>query len=96
MEITAVETAVVEANYDCGLSELVQHLSIFDYVCLGASRDGRMVECVDHLHEHFLEPVRNRNGRYAAPERPGYSAAMRPESLDEYEFPTGAAWRAPA
>ena len=76
-----------------GLSELVQHLSILDYVCLGASLDGRMVEYVDHLHEHFVDPVRIRDGRYVAPEQPGYSAAMRPDSLEEYAFPLGAAWR---
>ena len=52
-----------------------------------------MLEYVDHLHEHFLDPVVIRNGRYVAPTRPGYSIQMKPESLDEYEFPTGAAWR---
>ena len=75
-----------------GLCELTQHLAIFDYVCVGASLDGRMLEYVDHLHEHFLDPVRIRAGRYMAPQQPGYSAAMRPESLDEHEFPGGAAW----
>jgi L-fuconate dehydratase len=76
-----------------GLCELTQHLSIFDYVCSGASLDGRMLEYVDHLHEHFLDPVRIRDGRYRAPEQPGYSAAIRNASLDEFEFPGGAAWR---
>jgi L-fuconate dehydratase len=76
-----------------GLCELTQHLSVFDYVCAGASLEGRMLEYVDHLHEHFLDPVRIRGGRYLAPEQPGYSAAIRPESLDEFEFPGGAAWR---
>jgi L-fuconate dehydratase len=76
-----------------GLCELTQHLAIFDYVCAGASLDGRMLEYVDHLHEHFLDPVRIRGGRYLAPDQPGYSAAIRPESLDEFEFPGGAAWR---
>jgi L-fuconate dehydratase len=76
-----------------GLCELTQHLAIFDYVCAGASLDGRMLEYVDHLHEHFLDPVRIRGGRYLAPEQPGYSAAIRPESLDEHEYPGGAAWR---
>jgi L-fuconate dehydratase len=75
-----------------GLCELTQHLAIFDYVCVGASLEGRMLEYVDHLHEHFLDPVRIRAGRYMAPQQPGYSAAMRPESLDEHEFPSGAAW----
>ena len=76
-----------------GLCELTQHLSIFDYVCVGAGLDGRMLEYVDHLHEHFLDPVRMRGGRYLAPQQPGYSAAIRPESLDEFEYPGGAAWR---
>jgi L-fuconate dehydratase len=76
-----------------GLCELTQHLSIFDYVCVGAGLDGRRLEYVDHLHEHFLDPVRMRGGRYLAPQQPGYSAAIRPESLDEFEYPGGAAWR---
>jgi L-fuconate dehydratase len=47
---------------------------------------------VDHLHEHFLDPVRIKDGRYVAPERPGYSIEMYPESLETFEFPTGDAW----
>jgi L-fuconate dehydratase len=75
-----------------GLSEYVQHLSIFDYVYVGASLESRILEYVDHLHEHFLDPVVVKNGRYQAPQMPGYSAEMRPESLEKYEFPTGTAW----
>ena len=52
-----------------------------------------MLEYVDHLHEHFVDPVRMRDGRYVAPERPATASTMRPESLDEFEFPGGAAWR---
>jgi L-fuconate dehydratase len=76
-----------------GLCEYAQHISAIDYVYVGASLEGRMLEYVDHLHEHFVDPVRTRNGRYLVPEAPGYSITMRPESLDEYEFPRGAAWR---
>jgi L-fuconate dehydratase len=76
-----------------GLCELTQHLSIADYISVGASLDGRLLEYVDHLHEHFHDPVRIRDGRYQAPEQPGYSARMKAESLDEFEFPGGAAWR---
>jgi L-fuconate dehydratase len=76
-----------------GLCELTQHLSIVDYICVGASLDGRLLEYVDHLHEHFTDPVQMRGGHYLAPEQPGYSAQMKAESLDEFEFPGGAAWR---
>jgi L-fuconate dehydratase len=76
-----------------GLCELVQHLAIFDYLRVGTSLDGRMVEYVDHLHEHFVDPVRTRGGRYLLPEQPGYSASMRPESIAEFSFPDGPAWR---
>ncbi|HEU4346426.1 MAG TPA: fuconate dehydratase, partial [Actinoplanes sp.] len=68
------------------LCELVQHLFAFDVLRVGTSLDGRMVEYVDHLHEHFTDPVRTRGGRYLLPEQPGYSATMRPESLAEYAF----------
>jgi L-fuconate dehydratase len=76
-----------------GLCEYVQHLSIFDYVAVGASLEDRVCEYVDHLHEHFLDPCRVVNGRYLAPERPGYSIEMRPESLAAYAFPHGPVWR---
>jgi L-fuconate dehydratase len=71
----------------------VQHLAIFDYLRVGTSLDGRMVEHVDHHHEHFLDPVQTHGGRCLLPERPGYSATMRPESIAEFSFPAGPAWR---
>jgi L-fuconate dehydratase len=77
-----------------GLCELVQHLSIVDYVCVSGSLEGRMIEYVDHLHEHFLDPVVIRDARYVAPTLPGYSAEMRPESLTRFRFPDGEEWRA--
>ena len=61
--------------------QLTQHISLFDYVCAGASLEGRMLEYVDHLHDHFLDPVRMRGGRYVPPEQPGYSAAIRGELM---------------
>ena len=76
-----------------GLCELVQHVAMFDYLRVGGSLDGRMVEYVDHLHEHFVDPVRVDAGRYVPPTAPGYSSAMRPESVAEFSFPDGPAWR---
>ena len=76
-----------------GLCEYVQHLAIFDYIAVNPSLEGRVCEFVDHLHEHFVDPVRIVKGRYAAPTAPGYSIEMKRDSLDEYEFPGGAAWR---
>ena len=75
-----------------GLCEYVQHLAIFDYIAVSASLDDRFVEYVDHLHEHFLDPVTIREGRYQAPLAPGYSIEMKPASLAAYRFPDGAAW----
>jgi L-fuconate dehydratase len=77
-----------------GLCELVQHLSAIDYIAVSGSLDGRMIEFVDHLHEHFLDPVVIREANYVLPTRPGYSAEMRPESLARYRFPDGDEWRA--
>jgi L-fuconate dehydratase len=76
-----------------GLCELVQHLAVFDYLRVGTSLDGRVVEYVDHLHEHFTDPVRTRDGRYLLPVEPGYSATIRPESIAQFSFPGGPAWR---
>ncbi|WP_248958055.1 L-fuconate dehydratase [Sphaerisporangium perillae] len=75
-----------------GLCELVQHLAMFDYVAVSGSLQDRVIEYVDHLHEHFVDPVVVRNGRYQAPQAPGFSAAMRPESIEAYAFPGGPVW----
>ncbi|MCC6927773.1 MAG: L-fuconate dehydratase [Gemmatimonadaceae bacterium] len=75
-----------------GLCEYVQHLSIFDYLCVSASLHDRLIEYVDHLHEHFVDPVVMRNGRYVPPQAPGYSITMKRESLDAYAFPDGPVW----
>ena len=75
-----------------GLCEYVQHLAFFDYISVSGSLENRVVEWVDHLHEHFRDPAVVRDGRYVAPTAPGYSIEMLPESLDEYAFPDGPAW----
>jgi L-fuconate dehydratase len=75
-----------------GLCEYAQHVSMFDFVAVGASLDDRVCEFVDHLHEHFVDPVRVVNGRYVAPTVPGYSIEIKPESLSEFAFPDGAGW----
>ena len=75
-----------------GLSEYVQHLSLIDYIAVGGELDGRVIEYVDELHEHFVTPVEVRDGRYRVPEAPGYSIEMLPDSLAEYAFPDGEAW----
>ncbi|MGW6403221.1 L-fuconate dehydratase [Streptomyces sp. NPDC055134] len=77
-----------------GLCELVQHLSMFDYVALAGTTQDRVIEYVDHLHGHFIDPVVMRDGHYTAPAAPGFSAAMRPESIAEYTYPDGAFWAA--
>ena len=76
-----------------GLCEYVQHLSIFDFIAVSGSVQGRVTEYVDHLHEHFLEPCIIRHGHYVAPRAAGYSIEMKSASLETYEFPDGAAWR---
>ncbi|HVH51911.1 MAG TPA: enolase C-terminal domain-like protein [Gaiellaceae bacterium] len=75
-----------------GLCEYAQHVSMFDYVAVGATLDDRVCEFVDHLHEHFVDPVRVVGGRYLAPTTPGYSIEIRPESLSEFAFPDGTSW----
>ena len=75
-----------------GLCELVQHLSIFDYVCVSGTLDNRVTEFVDHLHEHFVDPCVVKNGSYVLPSQPGYSAEMYQSTLDEFSFPNGSFW----
>ena len=75
-----------------GLCELVQHLSMFDLIAVSGSSDNRVIEYVDHLHEHFLEPVTIEDGHYVAPGRPGFSAELKAETLADYRFPGGKIW----
>ncbi|GAA3847703.1 MULTISPECIES: enolase C-terminal domain-like protein [Brevibacterium] len=75
-----------------GLCELVQHYSFFDFARLSGTEDGRVIEFVDHLHEHFVAPVSVVDGRYQAPTAPGTSAEMVAESVAEWTYPTGPGW----
>ncbi|MFI9323159.1 L-fuconate dehydratase [Kitasatospora aureofaciens] len=79
-----------------GLCEMVQHLSMFDYVAVSGTTEDRVIEYVDHLHEHFVDPVRIVDGHYLAPTLPGLSAQIRPGSLKEYTYPDGPVWTARA
>ena len=75
-----------------GLCEMVQHLSMFDLVAVSGTTEDRMIEYVDHLHEHFVVPVEIRDGHYVAPTAPGMGAQMFPQSLADHLFPTGPVW----
>jgi L-fuconate dehydratase len=76
-----------------GLCEYVQHLSAFDYIAISGTLENRVTEYVDHLHEHFVDPVRIRNAHYVLPSRPGYSAEIYAQTLADYQFPDGKVWR---
>ncbi len=69
-----------------GLCEYVQHLSMIDYLCIAGTREGRVIEYVDHLHEHFKEPCVIDNAAYMPPKAPGFSIEMKPESIAKYTF----------
>ncbi|MGI4747769.1 MAG: L-fuconate dehydratase [Janthinobacterium lividum] len=69
-----------------GLCEYVQHLSMIDYLCISGSMENRVIEYVDHLHEHFVDPCIIRNAAYMPPQAPGFSITMKPASLDAYRF----------
>ncbi|MGF9692475.1 L-fuconate dehydratase [Rhizobium sp. 0TCS1.26] len=69
-----------------GLCEYVQHLSMIDYVAVSGTKDGRVIEFVDHLHEHFLDPCRIENAAYMPPSMPGFSIEMKSETLEQFAF----------
>ena len=75
-----------------GVCEYVQHLAASDHIAVSGSLEDRVIEYVDHLHEHFVTPVVIRAGRYVPPTTPGYCTTMLPVSLERYTYPTGAAW----
>jgi L-fuconate dehydratase len=98
-----VATLLLAARFDVpvcphaggvGLCELVQHFSFFDYAAVSTSQEGRFIEYVEHLHEHFAEPARIVRGRYQAPQLPGTGAEMLLDSRTYWSFPDGAGWRA--
>lgn len=76
-----------------GLCEYVQHLSIYDYIAVSGSLDDRVLEYVDHLHNHFVDPVVMKDGHYMPPSAPGYSITMYEASLAEHKFPGGGQWK---
>ena len=75
-----------------GLCEAVQHLSMFDYVAVSGSLDGRWIEYVDHLHEHFVDAVVVRDAAYRVPLTPGASTQMHPRTLADHRYPDGSVW----
>ena len=75
-----------------GLCELVQHLAMADYVAISGALDGRVIEFVDHLHEHFVSPVGVRRRPLCGPDRPGFSSRMHADSVKRFRFPDGPEW----
>ncbi len=75
-----------------GLCEYTQHISMFDYIAVSGSLEGRLLEYVDHLHEHFEAPVQIHRGRYQVPDAPGYGVTMKAASLAAHRYPDGSAW----
>jgi L-fuconate dehydratase len=75
-----------------GLCEYVQHLSMIDFIAISGSLDGRIIEYVDHLHEHFIDPVVIKDGAYMPPMLSGYSITMKAQTLIDYDFPNGIIW----
>ena len=76
-----------------GLCEYVQHLSIIDFIAISGTMENRIIEYVDHLHEHFIDPVTIKNGHYMLPTMAGYSITMKAASLENYAYPDGAIWQ---
>jgi L-fuconate dehydratase len=75
-----------------GLCEYVQHLSIFDFLCISATPEDRVIEFVDHLHEQFINPVEMKEGRYLVPQSAGYSIEIKQDALKRFSFPGGEVW----
>jgi L-fuconate dehydratase len=77
-----------------GLCEIVQHLAMFDFVAVSGTMDGRMIEWIDHLHEHFVSPAVVTAGHYRAPSAPGASTELLAASVADFSYPVGSAWLA--
>jgi L-fuconate dehydratase len=79
-----------------GLCEYVQHASMFDYIAVSGALDGRSIEYVDHLHQHFVDPCVIRGGSYQVPSAPGTGITMKPASRAAHAYPDGPVWKEPA
>jgi L-fuconate dehydratase len=75
-----------------GLCEMVQHLAMFDYVAVGGENQDRIVEFVDHLHEHFVVPTEIKSARYMPPVKAGAGAQMFDKSVSDFTYPDGPEW----
>lgn len=89
----AFDTPVCPHAGGVGLCEYVQHISFFDAAVIASGPEGRMIEHAGHLHEHFVDPIRIRGGRYLAPQQPGFSVEMTAAARADYVFPNGRVWR---
>ncbi|CAH2102313.1 unnamed protein product [Euphydryas editha] len=87
------KTAVCPHAGGVGLCEMVQHLQLWDFARVSASRRGRLLEYVDQQHEHFVDPCRVLAAAYVAPTAPGYSTQMLPETLKKFSYPNGTEWQ---
>ena len=76
-----------------GLCQLAQHMSFFDYLRVSCTTENRVLEYVEHLHEHFIGPLRMKAQAYLPPTEPGYLVGMRSESMAKYSFPDGPVWK---
>ena len=76
-----------------GLCEMTLHLIVFYYVAISGTKDNRMLEYEDHLHEHFVDPISTEHGNFVLPSHPGYSSEMKSSSIKDYEFPDGPFWK---
>jgi L-fuconate dehydratase len=66
---------------------------MFDSVAVTGHHDKRVVEFVDHLHEHFVIPTQIKNASYVAPLTPGAGAEIKSQSLIDYNYATGSVWK---
>lgn len=72
---------------------MIQHLQMWDYICLSQTNENRVIEFVDQQHEHFEDPVCVKNACYMPPTSPGYSTKLKEESIVEYAYPEGNQWK---
>lgn len=76
-----------------GLCEMVQHLQMWDFICLSASTENRVIEYIDQQHEHFEHPIHIQNACYMPPTNPGYSTKFNEDSIKNYSYPNGEKWK---
>lgn len=72
---------------------MVQHLQMWDFTSVAATKCDRYIEYVDQQHEQFVNPTRVVKAHYMPPLASGYSTELEANAIKQFEYPNGSEWQ---